>query len=316
MATGIGAIESYLKSSGGGGGSTSGRYLSYFILGDGDTKVIRFLTDDPELHVAKFYEFVLDKNGKFQNFVVAPDYFAENDPSWRGEDWVKKYGGKTTDYTTKELIEPTPRERVVGLAVEREEVSSEVDGRRIISTRDLLTRYEGRDGKQYDARNFLIVKQTKQFWNTLVGYFHEFGTLCDRDYKITRAGTGRDISYSIIPKNPDPDWNNDGSSLAALQARYGYGTGKNIDGGVITPDSEDRYLYCTQTLKQWMDNQASEERAKAALTDGVTMESSTSASSSGPGWARDGADEPQASPAPAVAGTDVSSLRERLERHR
>ena len=312
MATGISSIENYLKGGGGGGGSTTGRYLSYFILGDGDTKVIRFLTDDSELHVAKFYEFVLDKNGKYQNFVCAPEYY-QSDPSWQGEDWVRKFGGKTTDYTTKELVDPTPRERVVGLAVEREEHPTEVDGRRVITTRDLLTRIEGRDGKSYDARNFLIVKQNKQFWNTLVGYFHEFGTLCDRDYKITRTGTGRDVVYSIIPKSPDPDWNNDGSSLAALQARYGYGTGTDPDGAPITPESEDRYLYCTQTLKEWMDNQASEDRARAALvTDGVTIESNGPA----PGWASGAADEPQSSPAPAAAGTDVSSLRARLERHR
>lgn len=312
MATGINAIESYLKGGGGsGGGSTTGRYLSYFILGDGESKVIRFLTDIDELELTKFYEFVKDKNGKFQNFVVAPEFYA-NDPSWRGEDWVRKFGGKTTDYTTKELVDPTPRERIVGLAVEREEVPTEVDGRRVVRTQDLLTQIEGRDGKRYDARNFLIVKQTKAFWNTLVGYYHEFGTICDRDYKVTRTGTGKDVVYSIIPKNPDADWNADGSSLAALQAQYGYGTGLDMDGQPITPESDDRFLYCTQTLRAWLENQASEERARAALvTDGVTIDSTPA-----PGWATGGADEPQGQPAPAVQGTDVSSLRARLERHR
>lgn len=313
MATGINAIESYLKGgSRAGGGSTTGRYLSYFILGDGESKVIRFLTDIDELELAKFYEFVQDKNGKFQNFVVAPSFYA-SDPSWQGEDWVRKFGGKTTDYNTKELVDPTPRERIVGIAVEREEVPTEVDGRRVVRTQDLLSQYENREGAQFDSRNFLIVKQAKAFWNTLVGYYHEFGTICDRDYKVTRTGTGRDIVYSIIPKNPDEGWNTDGSSLAALQARYGYGTGKDIDGNTITPESDDRFLYCTQTLRQWMENQASEERARAALvTDGVTIDSNTPA----PGWATGGADEPQASPAPAVSGTDVNDLRARLERHR
>lgn len=313
MATGINAIESYLKGgSGGGGGSTTGRYLSYLILGDGESKVIRFLTDIDELELTKFYEFVKDVNGKFQNFVVAPVYYA-NDPSWKGEDWVRKFGGKTTDYTTKELVDPTPRERIVGIAVEREEVPTEENGRRVVRTQDLLSQWESRDGVQYDQRNFLIVKQAKAFWNTLVGYYHEFGTICDRDYKVTRTGTGRDIVYSIIPKAADADWNPDGSSLAALQARYGYGTGKDVDGNLITPESEDRYLYCTQTLRQWLENQASEERAKAALImDGVTIDSTAPA----PGWATSAADEPQAAPAPAAQGTDVSSLRARLERHR
>lgn len=312
MATGINAIESYLKGGGkAGGGSSTGRYMSYFILGDGESKVIRFLTDIDELELAKFYEFVMDKNGKFQNFVVAPSFYA-NDPTWQGEDWVRKFGGKTTDYNTKEPVEPTPRERIVGIAVEREEFPTEVDGRRVVKTRDMLSQYE-RDNVKYDQRNFLIVKQAKAFWNTLVGYYHEFGTICDRDYKVTRSGTGIGIVYSIIPKSPDEGWNPDGSSLAELQSRYGYGTGKDVDGNLITPDSEDRYLYCTQTLRQWLENQASEERAKAALImDGVTIDSSAPA----PGWASGAADEPQAAPAPAPAGTDVSSLRARLERHR
>ena len=314
MRTGISAVENSLKGGGGSSGTgPMGRYLSYLIIGDGESKVIRFLTDMDDLAVAQFYEFVKDKNGKFQNFVHAPSFYAD-DPTWQGEDWVRKFGGKTTDYTTKELVDPTPRERVVGIAVEREEVPTEVNGRRVFNTRDMLTQIEGRDGKMYDARTFFIVKQAKAFWNTVVGYYHEFGTICDRDYKVTRTGTGRDVVYSVIPKNPDPDWNADGSSLKALQAQYGYGTGLDLDGNPITPESEDRYLYITQTLKDWMTNQASEERARAALAyeDAPPVNSTAPA----PSWATGGADEPTAAPAPASVGNGVSSLRERLERHR
>lgn len=314
MRTGINAVESALKGSSGGGsgGGTTGRYLNYFILADGESKVVRFLTDMDELAVARFYEFIQDKNGRFQNFVVAPDFYAD-DPTWRGQDWVKLFGGKTTDYTTKELVEPKPRERIVGLAVEREEVPVESSGRRTLRTQDKISEFEGKDGKTYAARNFLIVKQYKTFWQTLIGYYHEFGTICDRDYKISRTGTGRDIVYSIIPKNPDDGWNYDGSSLAELQARYGYGTGKDMDGNDLTSESEDRFLYCSQTLAAWMENQASEERARAAL---VSDDAPATDSHSAPGWATETADEPTAVPAPASAGADVSSLRARLERHR
>lgn len=312
MRTGINAIESALKGGGGSGSSgPTGRYLSYLILADAESKVIRFLTDMDDLAVSNFYEFIVDKNGKFQNFVCAPDFYA-NDPTWVGEDWVRKFGGKTTEFTTKELIDPTPRERIVGIAVEREESPIEVDGRRVLRTQDKLIQIEGREGKKHDARNYLIVKQAKNFWNTVVGYYHEFGTICDRDYKITRSGTGRDVVYSVIPKAADPDWNNDGSSLKALQAQYGYGTGLDVDGGVITQESEDRFLYLTQTLKDWMTNQASEERARAALVnDGETFTADTTPP---PSWAASTSDEPNA--APAASGTEVSSLRARLERHR
>jgi hypothetical protein len=312
MRTGINAIESLLKGSGSSGSSgPTGRYLSYFILGDGESKTIRFLTDVPELAVADFYEFIVDKNGKFQNFVVAPSFHSE-DPTWKGEDWVRKFGGKSKVFGTNDLEDPRPRQRIVGIAVEREEIPTEVDGRRILRTQDLLTRIEGREGQQYDARNFFIVKQANAFWKMVLSYYGEFGTICDRDYKVTRTGTGRDVLYSVIPKTPDADWKMDGSSLKALQAQYGYGTGMDMDGNVITPESEDRFLYITQTLKDWMTNQASEERARAALVaDGDTFTADTTPP---PSWATSAADEPNA--APAASGTDVSSLRARLERHR
>jgi hypothetical protein len=186
-------------------------------------------------------------------------------------------------------------------------------------TQDKLTQFEGKDGKSYDARNFLIVKQYKTFWQTLTSYYHEFGTLCDRDYKITRTGTKKDIVYTIIPKSPDPDWNHDGSSLAELRAAYGYGTGKDMDGNELTMDSADRFLYCRQTLDEWVYEQASEDRARDALVGGGVQPDPRPA----PSWAADANDEPTAAPsapvdapAPAAANSEVSSLRARLERHR
>jgi hypothetical protein len=313
MRTGISAVESSLKGGGSSGGPT-GRYLSYFILGDGESKVIRFLTDMEDIAVAEFYEFVLDRNGKYQNFVVAPSFHAD-DPSWQGEDWVRKFGGKSKVYGSNDLEDPKARERIVGIAVEREEVPTEVNGRRVVKTQDKLAAIEGRDGKMYDARNFFIVKQAKAFWNTVIGYYHEFGTICDRDYKVTRTGTGRDVVYSVIPKNPDADWNPDGSSLAALQAQYGYGTGKDVDGQPLTQESDERFLYITQTLKDWMVNQASEERARAALVGGDEITAPpVNTPAPAPAWATGGNDEPNA--APAATDSEVSSLRARLERHR
>lgn len=301
------ALESSPIRSGGGG--QPGRFLSYFILGEGETKIVRFLTDEPDIVEVRFHEFIQDRNGKFQNFVYAPDIHPDS------EDWVTKFGGRTTDYTTKQLVESKPRERLVGIAVEREEVQVEENGRKVIKTQDKLNTFEGKDGKSYAARNFMVVKQYKKFWQLLAGYHQEFGTLCDRDYKITRTGTGKDLVYSIIPKNPDPDWNNDGSSLDALRAQYGYGTGLDMDGNPLTVESDERFLYCRETLPEWLENQASEERAREALIGGDTI-AAVSTPGSAPAWASDTPDEPQASPAPAAANTDVSSLRARLERHR
>ena len=68
----------------------SGR-LNYFNWKNGDTKILRFLTD--EVLLVQFYEMVVDNQGKFKDFIVATDLH-EDDPNWHGEDWVLKYGGK------------------------------------------------------------------------------------------------------------------------------------------------------------------------------------------------------------------------------
>lgn len=312
MRTGLGAIEKALQNTGGGsGGGPKGRYLTYFGLKDGESKVVRFLTDIGDLIACDFYEFVRDKNGKFQTFVVPASLHTE-DPSWSGEDWVIKFGGKTTDYNTKALVDPTPKERIVGLAVEREEFPMDVGGRRVMRTQDKLDSFESREGKKFPTRNFMVVKQNAKFWNSLKAYYDEYGTICDRDYKITRNGTGFDISYSIIAKPQDEGWNLDGSSLASLRQRYGYGTGTDMDGNELSSESEDRFLYCSQTLTEWVENAASEERARAALVADVV----DSPASEAPSWATSAPDEPQAQVAPPAASADTSSLRARLERHR
>lgn len=301
MKLGLDAIRMNTPQGGSGSGQTGyGRYLSYFILKDGESKVVRFLTDMNDVVGVRFHEFVKDRNGKFQNFVYAPDYHGE------GEDWVAKYGGMTIDYNTKQPVESVPRARVVGLVVEREEVG-DAKNRASTKTQDLITTFTGRDGVTYNSRNFLVVKQHPRFWQQWETYYNEYGTLCDRDYKITRNGTGRDMIYSIIPRSPDPNWNNDGSSLEQLRARYGYGTGKDIDGNDLTPESEDRFLYCRETLIDWLDHQATEERVREALVGGEEI------ASAAPEIKTERATEAAAPPA---TDTDVSSLRARLERHR
>lgn len=309
MRTGLAEVEKTLKSSGNNSGGGLGRYLSRLILEDGESKTFRFLTDVDDLGSIPFYEFVSDKNGKPQDFVVAPMLHAD-DPDWVGEDWVLKFGGKTRKYKSEEMEDPRARNKVVGIAVEREEYVVEEKGRRVTRTRDKIFKVPSKDGdKEYEARNFMVIKQDKKFWDTIIGYYHEVGTICDRDFKVTRKGKHSDIS--ILAKTPDPDWDHDGSSLEDLRNLYGYGTGKNVDGVELTQDSEDRFLYCRETLREWVENQASEERARFALVpDGMAAETRPA-----PGWATGDDDEPTASVASGPAAATTENLRARLEQH-
>lgn len=317
MKSGVDAFQKFVsrKPAPRGGTPPPGGYLNYFILADGEQKIVRFLTDPDDMLVdITFYEFVLTSTGKYANFVVAPDFYAD-DPTWRGEDWVLKYGGKVKPYGSNTFEDPQRRQRTIALVVEREEVvETDPSGKRRVTRTDKLSQFEGRDGRTYNSRNFMVVKPTSNtFWPTLVNYHEAFGTLCDRDYLIKRIGTGRDINYSIIPKDPDPGWENDGSSLAELQARYGYKTGLDVDGNEITSESPDRYLYWTQSLREWAESQASEERARSLLCPDDDRPSPPP--SNGAGWSQAAADEPVAVAAPS-ADDELASLRARLERHR
>lgn len=306
MKLGFAAVQQAADEAKSGGTGSFGR-LGFFGLKDGESIILRFLS--PEPMVAKFYEFVQTREGaesKSTSFIVAPDFYSD-DPDWQGEDWVLKFGGKIRKYGSSELEEPYAVTRTVGVAVVREEEPYTDDkGRRRTRTRDALREFTGKSDKTYQGREFLVVRQSyKNFWAPLVEYFHEYGTICDRDYKITRKGADKDTFYTVIPQAEDEDFN-----LDDLHARYGYGTGKDVDGNELTVDSDDRFLYCPQTLLEWGAVQASEERARHFLVG--DNPAPAPARASGPSLSS-GADEAQVAPPP---DTGVSSLRERLERHR
>ena len=84
----------------------------------------------------------------------------------------------------------------------REEAPREVDGKTVVGYQDHLHEITV-GGENYPARWFGILKQSHQlFWNQMSGYHHEYGTICDRDYKIRRIGGSIDTTYQIIPREP------------------------------------------------------------------------------------------------------------------
>ena len=305
MRTGFGAVNKSLEEAKARQAQGFAGKLNYFTLKDGESKTVRFLTD--EVLTTRFYEYVVNNQGKFTDFIQATDLH-----DGAGEDWVLKYGGKQhEDVMRGPLVTPTSKERSVGLVVLREENPREIDGRVKISYQDHL--YEITvNGENYPARWFGILKQSHQlFWNQMSGYHHEYGTICDRDYKIRRVGSQLDTSYQIIPRDPDADFD-----IQRLQEDYGYG--RTVDPATIKSDPE-RFLYCPQTLIEWAEYYAGEERAKYWLGDpkAATSEPESSGidefhkdTTKNPDPV---ADEAQAASAPS--STDWASLRSRLERH-
>jgi hypothetical protein len=306
MRTGFGAVNKSLEEAKARQAQGFAGKLNYFTLKDGEAKTVRFLTD--EVLTTLFYEYCVNNQGKFTDFIYAPDLY-----DGQGEDWVLKYGGKMHENVMNgPLITPGEKqrkERSVGVVVLREEAPREVDGKTVIGYQDYLHEITV-NGENFPARWFGILKQSHQlFWNQMSGYHHEYGTICDRDYKIRRSGGGLDTSYQIIPRDPDPDFD-----ILKLQEDYGYG--RKVDPDKIKNDPE-RFLYCPQTLTEWAEYYAGEERAKYWLGDPKTATNEPSGLDE---FHKDTthnsqaqADEAQAAPPPS--STDWSSLRARLERH-
>lgn len=308
---GLKALNDAIAESAKGGGGFSGR-LGYFNLKADESIAIRFLTDIDDILTVDFYEFIQDNKGRPQNFVVRPDLL--DDPN--AEDYVLTYGGQQKDFGSSDLTEPTPKTRTVALAVVQKEVVTKSEGgRNKVSYEDEYVDVETKSGT-FVGRQFIIVKQAyKNFWSPLVSHYDENGTLCDRVYKIKRNGKGTDTNYSFIEKTPDPDWvyvdeGEVSPSYGELHRRYGYGTDKT---GVA---DDERFLYCPQTLEEWAEYMASEDRVKFFLGD----EDEHDARSGGSGTtdSDDDGDEAQAAPSPAPRNgrTGGGSLQDRLAKHR
>lgn len=228
----------------------AGNKIKYISWKPGDTKIVRFLTD--ELVTEKFAEFIMDSTGSTKNFMIPP-----NDPGildryrspYPGIGWKQ-------DYKTKKLVEPRLREVGCGIAVLREQKLNPETGK--LDVEDYLYEQEI-EGVNYLTRHFGIIQQSiPNFWLTLImSCMKLYGTICDRDYMVTRTGESIDTKYSIIPLNPDPDLD----SLEKTQQFYFYGAAY---------DKEDpqRYLKCNTTLIDWATYFSGEERYKFWLTPG------------------------------------------------
>lgn len=298
MRKGIAAVEE----AGAKGGGFSGR-LSYFGLEADETVVIRFLTDlDKDVVTLDFWEFIVDNKGKGQNFAVAADVYDNKDQT----DYVVEYGGRQRDWQTKELIDPVPKTRSVGLAVECEEYAEEgPNGRPKIRYRPLVVDIETKNGVKKGYR-FLIVKMAyKNFWGPLKSHWEENNqTICDRYYKIKRVGKGSDTTYTFMEKEVDPAWEDDpDAAYKALQAQFGYGV-------EVEKDDDNRFQFVPQTVEEWARDSCSEDRVKYFLGDEEERDAQSNKGSKAA--ASDEDDDDEATPAPSSSG----GLQARMSRHK
>lgn len=279
--------------------------LSYFGWKDGDIKILRFLSNDDIITAdpaqgGGLHDFIICNDGKTRSFLINPAV----------GDLVAQYAqpelglGMKLDYKSKQPVDRKPVNRTIGIAVERELVAREGGGG--FDIQDKIEEVEI-DGVKYPARVFGLVTQSfSNFWGSLLSFSDMYDGICDRDYRIKRDGGGVDTKYHIAALDKLPEL----EDVKVVQETYGYG--KAWD-----KESPERFLYCPQTLPQWADWFAGEDRVKKFLlpANGATVAPTTAAPATPAGlssYAKP--DEAQATPAPVVTpgNTDLTSLRAKL----
>jgi hypothetical protein len=288
-------------------GAAAGRNIQYINWKNGDKKIIRFLADDYETQW--IHEFILDKSGTTKNFMVDP---ADPDRLLRyvspspGIGWQRKPNGpivKPQAPGPNVKGDGAPRQISMAIAVLRQEVQR--DGKLVIEDyfydKDV-------EGTAMPARYFGVVQQSlNNFWKTLaVSCYNRYGTLCDRDYEITRTGEGFDTAYSIIPLPAVEEL----TDVELVKKLYGYGE---------PWDEKDpnRFLKCPTTTKEYVAYYSGEDRYKFWLTaDGAATATATTTPSGMDEYHPDTThnDEAQAN-APVSAptsGTNFATLQEQL----
>jgi hypothetical protein len=197
------------------------RGLDYFGLkNDKDSTVVRLLTDHDDWPYVEQHSFVPTKAAPkgAENWPKSMTSVCRKDPA---------FGGHYTDcYICDQKIKnnfgklATPRVRVWALAVERELVrgdGSEALGGPakngiVVGIRDKIDEVDALDadgkptGEKLKYPRIIVINQPmKGFFANLKALHGLYGTVCDRDFQITRDGVGTDTNYKITPIDPIPD---------------------------------------------------------------------------------------------------------------
>lgn len=212
--------------------------ITYFKLDDGDRMTVRLLDDSPEWIYTKQHSFV-DTKG-------APEDVTGKDR----DSWPVKMGatcrkdeciGADTCYICDQMTNAkgkpiTPATRLWARAVVREEVIGTEkmadDGLitprmvgRVVGHMDAEhdveeTDHEGKaTGNKIRQKKIVLINMgIKNFFGSLQAYFDSYQTVLDRDYRITRSGTGLDSEYRITACDKDPEHDLDANEN--LRAKY------------------------------------------------------------------------------------------------
>lgn len=154
----------------------------FFYWEDGETKILRFLTDAEDIITVYVHEMVPTFDGKQKGFVCRQEF------------------GERCELCDNEVKR---REKGYGIAVWREEVR---EGKKIVGYRDVTEEVEvEEDGKKrmkVVPWVGVVAQGPKNFWSMLDAAYDKYGTIRDRDFELMRKGKSTDTQYHLFPNDP------------------------------------------------------------------------------------------------------------------
>lgn len=177
---------------------------------DGELKVVRFLSNN--FVTFPMHRFVTTKDGRHKDFACSgdtnPDLSSiENPrPCYICENVTREVLDTKTG--EKKSIPSKPTEQIFGVVVERE-YDDDGNVSDVMWEMDLLKDPNKPDGEtqKVEVPKISLMVMSMATSDLINGFYVKFKkTSVDRDYDITRRGTGTKTSYQPIPNDPDPEY--------------------------------------------------------------------------------------------------------------
>lgn len=196
--------------------SGTGGNFKYFQLKDGQTQLIRFISNDV-IPVTIFN--IKSAEGKFLEPVDTEMTYLENPRPCIIRDYPNIFFG-TSQKGEKYPMKPTLAG--LGLLVKREEYFENVNGKRVRKVRDLEEEFKDSNGVITKKVIIYLAKMTQStFWDNLKSvYLRNDKSITTRDLEVTRTGNGPQTKYSFYPMELE-DWSQPGEAEAHYTELFG-----------------------------------------------------------------------------------------------
>lgn len=183
----------------------------------GESAILRLVTDEPDWESAKQHSYIPTKpaprdlpegrkwparQGAVCRYTIVPKRAANGETvyaEWYDECYIDDHV-KLPGKQGKGDYSPKGSPRSWAWAVEREEYTNDEGD---VAYRDILIDHVDKDGNTEKIQKFVLLNfAMENFFDQFLGYNNVYKTVVDRDYKVTRKGSGTDTSYEIIALDP------------------------------------------------------------------------------------------------------------------